>query len=78
MDVLHHYVMFSYRDLTSGYNQITLTEEDKEKIAFTTPFELYEFNRMSFELTNAPATFQRLLQHCFREEVFNILLVFFR
>lgn len=25
---------------------------------------------------DAPATFQRLMQHCFRDEVFQILLVF--
>ena len=31
---------------------------------------------MSFGLTNAPATFQRLMQHCFRDEVFDISLVF--
>jgi hypothetical protein len=31
---------------------------------------------MPFGLTGAPATFQRLMQHCFRDEVFNMLLVF--
>ena len=63
-------------DLISGYNQTAFADEDKEKTAFTTPFGLYEFNRMPFGLTNAPATFHRLMQHCFREEVFNIMLVF--
>ena len=63
-------------DLTSGYNKISVADEDKKKTAFTTPFGLYEFNRMPFGLTNPPATFQRLMQHCFREEVFNIMLVF--
>lgn len=75
-DVLHGSSMVSTMDLTSGYNQIAVADDDKEKTAFTTPFGLYEFNRMPFGLTYAPATFQRLMQHCFREEVFNILLVF--
>ena len=75
-DVLHGSTMFSTMDLTSGYNQIAVADEDREKTAFTTPFGLYEFNRMPFGLTNAPATFQCLMQHCFRDEVFDILLVF--
>ena len=37
---------------------------------------LYEYTRMPFGLIGAPATFQRLMQHCFSDEVFNILLVF--
>lgn len=51
-------------ELVSGYWQVEIHLQGRENTAFTTPFGLYEFNRMPFGLCNAPATFRRLMQRC--------------
>jgi len=51
---------FSKIDAASGYWQMRVDEDDKEKTAFTTRHGTYEFNVVSFGLTNAPALFQRV------------------
>ena len=53
---------FSTLDLTSGYYQVELAEEDKRKTAFITKYGLFEHNRLPMGLCNSPATFQRAIQ----------------
>jgi transposase InsO family protein len=55
---------FSVLDLKSGYYQIEVEEADKPKTAFVCPLGFWEFNRMPQGVTNAPSTFQRLMERC--------------
>ncbi len=63
-------------DLASGYWQVELKPEDREKTAFTTMGALYEFNVMPFGLCNAPGTFQRLMDCVLAGLQWNTCLVY--
>lgn len=67
---------FSVLDLKSGYYQIEMNEEDKPKTAFVTPLGFWEFNRMPQGVTNAPSTFQRLMEKCMGDLHLKEVLVF--
>ena len=52
---------FSSLDCRSGYWQIDVREEDRDKTAYSTGSDTYRFKRMPFGLKTTPATFQRLM-----------------
>lgn len=76
LDSLTGACWFSTMDLASGYNQVPVTERDKPKTAFCTPFGLFEWNRMPFGLCNAPSTFQRLMERMFGDQQCRSLLLY--
>lgn len=67
---------FSVLDLKSGYYQIEVDEDDKPKTAFVCPLGFWEFNRMPQGVTNAPSTFQRLMEKCMGDMNLKEVVVF--
>ena len=63
-------------DLESAYWQTGMSNRAKEKSAFCTRRGLFQFRRMSFGLTGAPATFCRLMQKVLGNYLWKICLCF--
>ena len=59
IDALEGCRYFTTLDMASGYYQLEVAEEDRDKAAFVTKYGLFSFRRMPFGLCNAPATFSR-------------------
>lgn len=63
-EVVRHEI-YSFMDGFSGYNQISIAEEDKPKTTFIVEDGVYAYNKMSFGLCNTPTMFQRIILHIF-------------
>ena len=67
---------FSSINLKSGYWQVKMDKESKSLTAFTMgPFGLYKCDRRHFGLTNAPATFQQLMEICLWDLNLNCFII---
>ncbi len=75
-DKLQGSKVFSSIDLQSAYYQVRLKPEDVPKTAFTTPQALFEFKVLCFGLTNAPDTFQNIMNDVFKDVIGKFVLVY--
>ncbi len=77
LNKLHGSKYFSALDLKWGYWQVPLAQAAWEMTVFTVgPLGFYEFLRMLFILTNAPSTFQHLMETDFNEVHLSWILIY--
>ena len=70
-------VWFTSFDLAQGYLQLAMDEADIHKTAFRAGSSgLYEFTRMPFGLSNAGASFCRLMEMCLGDQQYLTLLFY--
>ncbi|GJY34116.1 reverse transcriptase domain-containing protein [Tanacetum coccineum] len=58
-----------FLDAYKSYHQIQMAESDEEKTAFHTSHGVYYYTKMPFGLKNAGATYQRLVDKAFNNQV---------
>ncbi|KAK4397959.1 Transposon Ty3-G Gag-Pol polyprotein [Sesamum angolense] len=61
--------MLSFLDAYQGYNQISLAPEDQEKMRLVTDQGVFCYNVTPFGLKNIGATYQRLVNHMFQNQI---------
>ncbi|XP_019053644.1 PREDICTED: uncharacterized protein LOC109114837 [Nelumbo nucifera] len=69
IDATAGHELLSFMDAFSGYNQIRMDPDDQERMAFITDRDLYCYKVMPFGLKNADATYQRLVNEVFKEQL---------
>ena len=69
IDSTAQHQLLRFMDAFLGYNQIQMDEADQEKTSFVTSQGLFCYKVMSFGLKNAGATYQRLMNKMFANQI---------
>ena len=65
---------FSTLDQGKAFHQESVSKESQPLTAFITLWGLFQWERIPFRLTNAPAAFQKYIEHCLGDLQDNIYL----
>ena len=76
LDMLGGCKYFTGFDLRQAYHQVQLHPNDVPKTAFRTPFGHFQFRTLCFGLTNAPATFQGVMNKIFAPYLNKFMVVY--
>jgi hypothetical protein len=68
--------MMSTLDGFSSYNQVAVARKDRHKTVFVTPWGTYSYIKMPFGLINVGATFQRAMDHAFKDFLSKFIVVY--
>ena len=78
VDAATGHKVIGFMDGNAGYNQIFMAEEDIAKTAFRCPgaIGLFEWVVMTFDLKNAGATYQRVMNYIFHKLIGRIVEIY--
>ena len=69
VDSTAQHQLLSFMDAFLSYNQIRMHEADQEKTSFVTSQGLFCYKVMPFGLKNVGATYQRLMNNMFAQQI---------
>ena len=69
VDTTTGHELLRFMDAFSGYNRIRMDPNDQEKTSFMIGQGIYCYQVMPFELKNAVATYQRLVNRMFQKHI---------
>jgi hypothetical protein len=58
-----------FLDAYKGYHQVQMAEHDEDKMTFYTDIGIFCYTKMLFGLKNVGATYQRLMDKAFKNQI---------
>ncbi|MES2216505.1 MAG: RNase H-like domain-containing protein [Patescibacteria group bacterium] len=76
LDATRQANVFTCLDLRQGYNQFSVSTQDRDKTSFITPDGIWQYKRLPFGLANGPSFFQRAMNSIFGNLTFSSVLCY--